>query len=96
MPAQLPPSLSQRLHWYAYVIGSVPAHVPLLAVSCWPSVADPEIVGGAVLFGTAVAAACDGPVTSPAAMTAITPVAAVTRAMNFTVLRRVLADSGVM
>ena len=46
--AQLPPSLSQRRHWYVNVVG-VPLHVPLLVVSVLPSWAVPEIVGGDVV-----------------------------------------------
>jgi hypothetical protein len=93
MLAQLPPSLSHLLHWYAYVIGSVPVHVPFEAVNTWPSVAVPEIVGGAVLFGTADEAAWPGPVTSPAATTATTDATAIGMASNFRLLRDVLAAS---
>ena len=42
---QLPPSASQRRHWYMNVVGE-PLHVPLLVVSVLPSWAVPEIVGG--------------------------------------------------
>ena len=45
MVAQLPPSLSQRRHWYVNVVGAL-LHVPLLVVSVLPSWAVPEIVGG--------------------------------------------------
>ena len=38
MLLQLPPSLSHLRHWYVYVIGSVPVHVPFAAVSVCPSV----------------------------------------------------------
>src|SRR5436190_22950369 len=51
MSAQLAPCESQRCHWLAYVIGVVPAHVPLSAASVSPSRAMPEIVGAAVLAG---------------------------------------------
>jgi hypothetical protein len=57
MLLQLPPSLSHLLHWYVYVIGSVPVHVPFAAVKVDHSVVVPEIVGGAVLAGTAADAA---------------------------------------
>ena len=56
MVAQLPPSLSQRRHWYVNVVG-VLVHVPLLVVSVLPSWAVPEIVGGDVLPGGACGAA---------------------------------------
>ena len=46
MFAQLPPSLSQRRHWYVNVVGA-PFHVPLLVVSVLPSWVVPETVGGA-------------------------------------------------
>ncbi|HYK13985.1 MAG TPA: hypothetical protein VEW70_08380, partial [Burkholderiales bacterium] len=52
------------------MIGSVPVHVPRLAVRVFPSSAAPEIVGGAVLVGTTVAAASPDPVNRPAAATA--------------------------
>src|SRR5689334_12067645 len=57
MFAQLPPLLSHRLHWYEYVIGVVPVHVPLVVVSVDPSVVVPEIVGGAVFLGVSLAEA---------------------------------------
>src|SRR6476469_9242767 len=96
MLLQLPPSPSHLLHWYDYVIGSVPVHVPLLAVRVCPSVVVPEMVGGAVLFGTAVDAACPGPVTSPVATTAIADTTATGIASNFRRRRRVLALSCVI
>jgi len=78
------------------VIGSVPVQVPLLAVNVWPSVVVPEIVGGAVLFGTTADAASPGPVTSPAATTAITEATATGIASNVRRLRGVLCLSGVI
>jgi hypothetical protein len=54
---QRAPVASQRTHWYAYVIGAAPFHVPLLAVSALPSIAEPVIAGRAVLTGAFVAAA---------------------------------------
>jgi hypothetical protein len=51
----LPPAL-QRSHWWAYDVG-VLLHVPLLAVSVWPTAAVPLIAGGAVLTGAACCAA---------------------------------------
>ena len=60
------------------MIGSVPVHVPFAAVSVLPTSAVPEIVGGAVLFGTAAEAARPGPVSVAAAVTAAidtTPIA---------------------
>ncbi len=78
------------------MIGSVPVHVPLEAVSVWPSLVVPEIVGGAVLFGTAADAAWPGPVTSPAATTAITEATAIGMASNFRRRRGVLAVSRVI
>jgi len=83
MLLQLPPSLSHLRHWYVYVIGSVPVHVPLFAVSVCPSVVVPEMVGGAVFVGTADDAAWPGPVTSPATATAITEATAIGMASNF-------------
>jgi hypothetical protein len=49
---QLPPSLSHRCHWYVNV--GEPVHVPSFAVSVWPSLAVPLIVGGALFVGAAV------------------------------------------
>ena len=45
------PFLSQRCHWYWYVIGWSPTHVPVVEESVEPTEAVPEIVGGAVLPG---------------------------------------------
>ena len=53
MSVQPLPSASQRRHWYAKVIGSVPVHVAAPAVSVEPSRAVPEIVGAAVFAGGA-------------------------------------------
>jgi hypothetical protein len=43
----------QSCHWYAYDIGVVPLHVPLLAVSMPPCTAVPETVGAAIFEGDA-------------------------------------------
>ena len=45
MFAQLLPSESQRRHWYAYAIGAVPSHVPVVVVSVSPTRAMPERPG---------------------------------------------------
>ena len=50
---QLPPFSSQRRHEYAYVIGAVPVHVPLLVVSDLPSSGVPETAGGDWFDGAA-------------------------------------------
>ena len=55
MFAQLAPAELQRRHWYVYVIGAVPVHVPFAAVSVCSSCAVPEIVGSTVLTGGAAA-----------------------------------------
>ena len=51
MSTQLAPFAAQRRHWYAYVIGVVPFHVPDDAVSVEPSVVVPEIVGTDLVAG---------------------------------------------
>src|SRR5512132_288281 len=51
MPVQLPPTESQRRHWYAYACGCPPDHEPRFAVSVWFCCGTPEIVGGLVLAG---------------------------------------------
>jgi len=50
---QLFPLRSQRRHWYLYVMGAVPDHVPGLAVSVSPMTGEPAIVGRLVLRGLA-------------------------------------------
>jgi hypothetical protein len=67
---QLPPFSSHRSHWYRYVIGSVPVHVPLFAVSVEPTFAVPEMVGGDVLCGAAAGAAEPTPTMTPSVVTA--------------------------
>ena len=73
---QLVPPLVQRRHWKAYEIGAVPVQAPVDAVSVCPSVAVPEIVGGAVFAGGAAAATwavcADSAVLEPAALVAVT------------------------
>ena len=49
--AQLLPALSQRCHWYVYVGVVSLVHVPVLAVSVWPTCGVPLIVGAAVFVG---------------------------------------------
>src|SRR5213592_2834905 len=46
----------QRVHWYLNVIGAVPVHTPLCAVSTLPTTGVPEIEGRAVAWGGPVAA----------------------------------------
>src|SRR5262249_15254908 len=53
MSAQLAAAVSQRCHRYVKVKGWVPLQVPLEAVSFWPGLAEPEIVGGYVFGGVA-------------------------------------------
>src|SRR4051794_33815629 len=93
---QLPPSASHRRQRYVYVIGSVPVQVPLFAVSTWPSVVVPDIVGGAVLVGTTADAAWPGPVTSPATATATTDPTATGIASNRSLRRDGVAPERVM
>jgi hypothetical protein len=50
-PSAAPPSVPQRTHWYANVIGLVPDQPPLVVVSVWPSTGDPETLGSEVLVG---------------------------------------------
>src|SRR5262249_51916657 len=64
--AQPVPLSLHRCHWYANFVGLL-SHVPLSAVSVWPSPALPEIVGDAVFRGTAALAP---PATSRAVATA--------------------------
>ena len=45
------PSVAQRRHWYANVVG-FPDHVPFEAVSVLPSLAVPLMVGGFVFDGS--------------------------------------------
>lgn len=45
------PGAVQPHHWYANAIGKVPVHVPQVAVSVCPTLAQPEIVGTAVFTG---------------------------------------------
>jgi hypothetical protein len=50
-----PPPL-QRSHWYAYDVGEL-VQTPFSAVSVWPTVGAPTIVGGVVFVGAARLAA---------------------------------------
>ena len=52
MLAQLPPELSQRCHWKPYEVG-LPDQLPVVAVSFWPTTAEPEMVGALVRAGAA-------------------------------------------
>ena len=61
MLAQPLPFLSQRRHWYAYVIGFVPAHEPEDADSVLPLWAVPVIAGRLWFVGAAVLAAFEKP-----------------------------------
>ena len=75
MSAQFAPPGSQRRHWYAYEIGSVPVHVPRVAVSVSPSRAVPEICGAVALTGGAAATVAVGVVAAvvePAPFVAVT------------------------
>src|SRR5262245_6558776 len=74
MLAQLPPSLSQRSHWYWYLSGLL-SQLPRLPWSCLPCCGVPEIVGGEVFTGLAVPAATLEPAqaASEATTTAATP-----------------------
>jgi hypothetical protein len=65
------PFASHRRHWYEYVIGVELVHVPVEAVSVFPSCAVPEMIGSRVGLGAAELAAVEKPatartVTSPA------------------------------
>jgi hypothetical protein len=51
MFAQFEPFSSHRRHWYAYAIGEVPIHVPVVPVSVSPTRAMPERPGSTVLMG---------------------------------------------
>ena len=51
MSAHEPPVASQRRHWYVYVCGCPPVHVPWFAVRVWPCCGVPEIVGGLAFAG---------------------------------------------
>src|SRR6516225_1147192 len=62
---QLPPFSSHRRQSYVNEIGVAPFHLPGSAVSVWPTVAVPVIVGGDWLVGGL--AACERPVTTSAA-----------------------------
>jgi hypothetical protein len=75
----LPPPL-HRSHWYAKLVGLL-LHVPFDAVSVWPTVGVPLIVGGAVLTGVAALAT---PASTSAATTTIA--VAASRATAFDVL----------
>jgi hypothetical protein len=58
---QSSPSLAQRRHWKAKLMGVVPLHVPLEAVNVLPRAAMPEISGGEVLFGAVAGLGVVGP-----------------------------------
>src|SRR4051812_17161433 len=57
MSLQFLPFASHRLHWYVKLIGAVPVHVPLAAVSVCPTWAVPTIVGDDWFVGLTVIAA---------------------------------------
>src|SRR5579885_319553 len=59
---QAPPSFPQISHWYWYVIGVDPVHVPGLAVTVLPTAALPVIVGSELFDG----ATADRVVAAPA------------------------------
>src|SRR4051812_38931096 len=68
-------SVSQRCQRYPYEIGSVPVHVPRVAVSVSPSRSVPATCGAVVLTGGAaltVALAAVDTVAAPAAFVAVT------------------------
>src|SRR6478735_201128 len=46
-----PPPYVHRSHWYPYVNGGVPPHLPSAAVNTAPSTGLPRIEGGRVLCG---------------------------------------------
>jgi len=48
---QLAPAESQSCHWYVYVIGAVPDHVPFEVESTMPTWAVPDTTGSAVFAG---------------------------------------------
>src|ERR687884_2385544 len=50
---QFAPAESHRRHWKAYVMVGVPVHVPVEAVSVWPSWTVPVMVGGRAAEGGA-------------------------------------------
>src|SRR4051794_33770057 len=75
MSAQFPPSAPQRRHWYAYVSGAVPLHVPRVPVSVSPSRALPVTCGGVSSTGGAGATVLVAAVlaaVAPAALRAVT------------------------
>jgi hypothetical protein len=43
--------MSQRSHWYEYVIGVAPTHDPVVVWRLTPTSANPETTGGFVLVG---------------------------------------------
>jgi hypothetical protein len=49
--AQVVPARSQRRHWWVYIIGDVPDHVPVSAVSVEPAVVPPTTIGDVVFVG---------------------------------------------
>jgi hypothetical protein len=55
-----PESASQRSHWNLYEIGCVPRHVPCLPASVLPTIATPEMTGGATSTGQIVPDGCAG------------------------------------
>jgi hypothetical protein len=72
--AQLATCELQRIHWYVNVIGDVPDQAPGFPVSVSPTRCVPEIVGGDVFLGAAVAA--DGSADpAPAAITNVSAAA---------------------
>ena len=78
-PSGSPPSAPQRTHWYAYVIGVSPAHVPTLADRTARPRSVPLIDGSTVLRGGPVVVDCvtasvgfDAAVAEPSRSTAVT------------------------
>jgi hypothetical protein len=77
MSEQLLPFVSQRRHWYVYVIGVEPDQLPFDTVSCEPMDADPVIFGSAELVGAVLATvttlvAADNWLAEPAPFVAVT------------------------
>jgi hypothetical protein len=58
--AHAPPVESHRRHWRANAIVGVPDQVPSLALSVWPTVSVPEMVGAPVFDGAAAATTAVG------------------------------------
>ena len=75
MVTQFSPFVSQRRHWYVYVIGSVPVQVPVVAERTLPTRASPVTLGSVELrggFATTTSAASAVTVLTPAVFVART------------------------